>query len=206
MTIFKEENRYPEKGDKLFMEEGSSNEIAWLHKAFQEFGAYADSYQAGAMNLIDIALKKSETKDFLVYPTIFLIRHYFELRLKELVQGLNFCITQKKEFPAHHDLQTLWSDFKKLYKKIREEDTKNRFPIIDDLIKEICSVDPKSMSFRYPVDKEGIGTQKLEYVNLSNLRKIFVRVCFVFDDIALQISHYAEMTNDMLSDLYSDYY
>jgi hypothetical protein len=71
MNIFEDEIRYPRIGDKFFIEEGSSNEIAWLQKTFQDFGSYADSYQTGALNLIDNALEKQELRDYLIYPAVF---------------------------------------------------------------------------------------------------------------------------------------
>lgn len=206
MLILKEKIRYPEKNDKFFLDKGSPDEIAWLHKTFQQFGSYADSYQTGALTLIDTALANKDLRDYNIYPAVFLIRHYLELRLKELIQGLNYCKEQNKNFPTHHDLQNLWSDFKKAYSLIGENANDQRFQTIDELVKEMTSVDPISMSFRYPVDKQGEKTQKLEYVNLSNLRETFIRVCFVFDGVAMQIAHYAEMTEDMMRVVYENYW
>lgn len=206
MLILKEEIRYPQKNDKFFLDKGSPDEIAWLHKTFQQLGSYADSYQTGALTLIDTALANKDLRDYNIYPAVFLIRHYLELRLKELIQGLNNCKEQNKNFPTHHDLQNLWSDFKKAYSSIGENANDQRFQTIDELIKEMTSVDPISMSFRYPVDKQGEKTQKLEYVNLNNLRETFIRVCFVFDGVAIQIANYAEMTEDMMRDVYENYW
>lgn len=206
MLILKEEKRYPEKNDKFFLDKGSPEEIAWLHKTFQQFGSYADSYQTGAITLIDTALANKDLRDYHIYPAVFLIRHYLELRLKELIQGLNYCKEQNKNFPTHHDLQNLWSNFKNAYSSIGENANDQRFQTIDELIKEMTSVDPISMSFRYPVDKQGEKIQKLEYVNLSNLRETFIRVCFVFDGVAMQIAYYAEMTEDMMRDVYENYW
>ena len=206
MLILKEEIRYPVKNDKFFLDKGNPDEIAWLHKTFQQFGSYADSYQTGALTLIDSALSNKDLRDYNIYPAVFLIRHYLELRLKELIQGLNYCKEQNKNFPTHHDLQNLWSDFKKAYSSIGENSNDQRFQIIDELIKEMTNVDPISMSFRYPVDKQGEKTQKPEYVNLTNLRETFVRVCFVFDGVAMQIAHYTEMTEDMMRDVYENYW
>ena len=70
----------------------------------------------------------------------------------------------------------------------------------------MSSVDPISMSFRYPVDKTGQKTQKLKCVNLNNLREIFIRVCFVLDGVAMQISHFTEITEDMMRDVYQNYW
>ena len=206
MRLYKEEIRYPENGDKFFIEKGHQDEIAWLHKTFQEFGSYADSYQTGALNLIDSALLNKDFRDYHIYPVVFLIRHYLELRLKELIQGLNYCKEENKNFPTHHDIQTLWSEFKNAYSAIGEDSNDARFQVIDKLVKEMVSVDPISMAFRYPVDTVGRKTQKLEYVNLSNLRETFIRVCFVFDGVAMQIGHYVDITEEMMQEVYQNYW
>jgi len=206
MKIQGETIRYPEDGDKFFIEGGDKNEIAWLHKTFQDFGCYADSYQTGAINLIDSAISNKDLRDYHVYPAVFLIRHYLELRLKELIQGLNYCIDQSKEFPKHHDISKLWNDFKKAYLEIGENIDDARFKAIDELITEMTSIDPISMAFRYPIDKTGQKTQKLKYVNLTNLREIFIRVCFVFDGVASQIADYVDITEDMMQDVYQNYW
>lgn len=201
-----EEVRYPNNDDKFFIEDGSPEEIAWLHKTFQQLGSYADSYQIGAINLIDSGLKNENLKDYVIYPAIFLIRHYLELRLKELIQGLNYCKDQNNEFPIHHKLQNLWEDFKKAYLSIGENTNNSNFQTVDILINEMSSVDPISMSFRYPVDKLGQKSQKLQYVNLSNLKETFIRVSFVLDGVSMQIAHYVDITEEMMQDVYTNYW
>lgn len=202
MKLYDEEVRYPEKGDKFFIEEGNNDEIAWLNKSFQEFGNYADGYQTSALSLIDQALADKSVRDYHIYPAIFLIRHYLELRLKELIQGLNFCVNQTRDFPAHHQLQNLYGEFRSAYKSIGEDADSENFQIIHELINEISKVDPNSMAFRYPVNKVGEKTQVLEYVNLNNLRETFARVCFVFDGVAMLIDQYVDNKQEMLASLY----
>lgn len=126
--------------------------------------------------------------------------------MKELIQGLNYCKEQNKDFPVHHDIQTLWGEFKKTYASIGENEKDENFKVINELIKEIYYIDPISMAFRYPVDKNGEKTQKLEYVNLSNLKEVFIRVCFVFDAVAMQIAYYVDITESMMGDVYENYW
>lgn len=206
MNTLKEEIRYPEKGDKFFIEDGNPNEISLLHKAFQDFGSYADSYQSGAISIIDAALNDPELRDYNIYPAIFLIRHYIELRLKELIKGINFCNNNTNDFPIGHNIQLLWRDFKLAYISIGEDITDPRFDVVGNLIDEMSSVDPISMAFRYPVDKDGEKTQKLKSVNINNLKETFIRVGFLFDGVAMQIANYVEMTEDMMRDIYLSYY
>lgn len=203
--LFEEEVRYPENGDAFFKDTGENSEIAWLQKTFQELGSYADSYQIGAIRLLDAALKEERLRDFLIYPSVFLIRHYIELRLKELLQGLKYCSEQSKVFPTHHDIQTLWGEFKKAYASFGQNSNDERFHVIDGLIKELSNTDPISMSFRYPVDKSGNKTQKLEFINLNILRETFIRICFVLDGVFTQIAHYVDLTEDMMRHAYQDY-
>lgn len=206
MIILDENVRYPSKGDKFFIEKGIPEEISWLNKSFQGFGNYADCYQTGALNLIDMALSDKMLRDYHIYPIVFLIRHYLELRLKELNQGLNYCLKQNREFPKHHNIQNLWGEFKKSYSKIGENPKDDVFQVLDELIKEMSFFDPISMAFRYPVDKEGKKTQKLEYINLTNLKEIFIRVSFVLDGVADLISNNVEITEQLVQDVYGNYY
>lgn len=206
MKLFEEEEvRYPEEGDKFFIEEGNEAEISWLNKSFQEFGNYADGYQTSAISLIDVALADKGVRDYHIYPAIFLIRHYLELRLKELIQGLNFCNKQTREFPAHHNLQNLYGEFRAAYKIMGENPNTKDFQVIKELIDEISVVDPISMAFRYPVDKGGQKTQILEFVNLTNLRETFIRVCFVFDGVAMLVDNNVEHTHEMLESVYENW-
>ncbi len=205
MILNDEEIRYPKKGDKFFDNKGKHEEIAWLHKTFQELGSYADGYQIGAIKLLDTAILDSKNRDYLIYPIVFLIRHYLELRLKELLQGLNYCSIQTKEFSQHHRILELWTEFKKGYSAFGEQTNDESFKAIDSLIKELSNIDPISMAFRYPSDKNGNKIQKLDYVNLVTLKETFIRICFVFDGAAMQIAHYVEITEEMMSDAYGEY-
>tara|TARA_R110002072_G_scaffold125944_3_gene262499 strand:+ start:29704 stop:30327 length:624 start_codon:yes stop_codon:yes gene_type:complete len=206
MFILDEDPRYPEAGDKFFIEEGKADEIAWLNKSFQQFGNYADSYQTAALNLLNLALKDKLLRDLHLYPAVFLIRHYIELRLKELIQGLNFLLEDSQDFPTHHKLMNLYGDFKALYIKIGESPTSKDFQALDELIKELSFFDSTSMAFRYPIDKDGEKTQKLEYINLINLKETFIRVSFLFDGVAALIADRVEMKEDFIQDIYSNYF
>jgi hypothetical protein len=197
--------RYPDSGRKFFHKNGHNDEVAWLDKPLQEFGSYASSYQIGAIQLLDISLRKPRQRDYLIYPTVFLIRHYIELRLKELIQGLNFCLEYNKDYPTGHNLQTLWSSFKKKYSEIGEDINDPSFTSMDSLIAELQNIDPISMSFRYPVDKTGNKTQKLETINITELKETFIRVSYLFDAISAQLSDYVDLAGGLLGDMYDFY-
>ena len=192
-------------GDRLFIQTGS--QLAWLNQAFQGFGDFADCYQNCALTLIDGALQDRSQRDYNIYPILFLIRHYVELRLKELIQGANYLDNQSADFPTGHKLQKLWNIFKIRYSEVIEnlEPGDPVILIINDLIDEISGLDPNSMTFRYPVDFEGNRIPKPEYINLQNLRQVFISLCMVLDGMAMQISHYTDSIDDMTYEAYRYY-
>ena len=179
MILLEDPIRYPDNGRDFFHDKGSNDELAWLQKLFQEFGSYASGYQLGAIKLLDHALDEPRQRDFLVYPIVFLIRLYIELRLKELIQGLNYCQQQTKDFPSGHNIVNLWNDFKIKYQAVGESIADDSFKAMDSIIYELGNTETISMSFRYPVDKDGNKIQKLETVNLTELRKTFIRVSYM---------------------------
>jgi hypothetical protein len=206
MILLDEPIRYPDNGRTFFHDKGSNDELAWLQKLFQEFGSYASGYKLGAIKLLDHALEEPRQRDFLVYPIVFLIRHHIELRLKELIQGLNYCQQQTKDFPTGHNIVNLWNDFKIKYEAVGESIADDSFKAMDNLINELGNTDPISMSFRYPVDREGNKIQKLETVNLAELRETFIRVSYMFDGISMQIAHYVDITEGLMGEMYASNY
>ena len=53
----------------------------------RDLGGYAFEYQA-AVNLLIENMIKTRQHNFMVYPIIFLFRHYIELRLKEIILNI----------------------------------------------------------------------------------------------------------------------
>ena len=206
MILLEDPIRYPDNGRDFFHDKGSNDELAWLQKLFQEFGSYASGYQLGAIKLLDHALDEPRQRDFLVYPIVFLIRLYIELRLKELIQGLNYCQQQTKDFPSGHNIVNLWNDFKIKYQAVGESIADDSFKAMDSIIYELGNTETISMSFRYPVDKDGNKIQKLETVNLTELRKTFIRVSYMFDGISMQIDHYVDITEGLMCEMYANNY
>ncbi|CAH1002446.1 hypothetical protein LEM8419_03325 [Neolewinella maritima] len=200
--FLEEEIEFPRKDDKLFIDDGPVIYKAWLHKSFQQFGTYATSYGYAAKYLIDSIVLREEQdgKDFLVYPIVFLIRHYVELRLKELIQGLNYCNSQNYGFPSHHRIDNMWGEFKRQYREIGEKDDDDEFKAMDQIIKELSGSDPISMHFRYPVDKAGNLTQIHDYICIKNLRSTFKRLSMLLDGLSDQIDHYKDITRSLMDD------
>ncbi len=150
--------------------------INWDRHAW---GLYAMGYEEAA----DILVKnvKSDNSDLLIYPIAFLYRQAIELQLKDIIltcRGLYGF--ENEEIPKNHDLLQSWSVCKKAIEHVwpKEEDRGN-VKEVEKIIREIHTIDKKSFSFRYPVDKNNApllpqGLRQVSIKNLSNKYKIVI--------------------------------
>ena len=200
-------NELPKGQDKLFMS-GSQDWInnAVLNYTYDKFFPYADGYKEGAEKLVIDCIKGDGTKDILIYPIVFLYRQYIELRLKEIIIGLHYCLGEGNDFPKHHRIDKIWDEMVELYKRLGEDTSGEDFKNGQRLIYEFATSDPLSMTFRYPVDKEGNEHVKQTHINIRNVGEVMSRLGFFIDAISYQIAHYTDIASEMYVDLYSREY
>ena len=92
--------------------------------------------------------------DLLVYPVMFLYRHYLEISLKHILIVLRKYFEDSSTLPTHHRLNTLWGLVRSLMEKQwNSVEHVANYEAIGDRIREFHGVDELSFSFRYPVTK-----------------------------------------------------
>lgn len=135
---------------------------------------YGEGYRLASELLEKHVLEvDSSYQDFLIYPYCYLIRHYIEIRLKEIIDEVNKLI-EKPIDPSKggHDLTILWrnaQDALKIFWKDQHSDAPRQ---VSNFINELHRIDLKSECFRYPVDKKGNGT--LLGIKVINFRKLAI--------------------------------
>jgi len=150
---------YPQPGDQLFppgpasaTKRPPSVEGGWV--------ALASSYKHAADRLAHLA----DTNAALVDPTLFLYRHFLELRLK-MILGLGFIAlddgnAQKNvdDILRTHDLDLLLQKCHEVCEALRVFAEEPRllasFNASKNCIHELAAVDRGSYAFRYPIDKK----------------------------------------------------
>jgi hypothetical protein len=141
--------------------------------------------------------------DAVIYPIVFLYRHYIELSLKDIIF---LCRRLKQEgsgFPQHHNLGTLWDEAKQLLSDHYGSDTPEEMKNLDGCIDDFATHDPNSFAFRYPWDKKGNRTlQDLRHINLRNLFETMERVGSFLDCMIIDLSERLQACNEMESDGY----
>lgn len=169
-------------GSEVFTGEGSD----WHNRAQLNFThyvpwhAYVAGYKEAADRLVAGIAEGLHGQDMLVFPILFLYRHYLEVSIKELIKECQPMlgitppakpkIEQRNMAAQGHDLDGLWSYLKGLLPGI--------YPGIPDVVlEEIDRVvvafhrhDEAGDAARYPVDLSGQRT--LSGLNAINLRKL----------------------------------
>jgi hypothetical protein len=164
-------------------------------------------------------------QDFLVYPIVFLYRHYIELTLKEIIARTPYLIERdlseaEKKHLTGHRLDLLWSDFKPLSGDITKAGGWVDLPIedingIDDYIRQISEIDPDSQRLRYSHLKKGEPSlpEQLTHINLRHFGELMDRLARYLWGIDLGMSALEDMKHDYESemasyadDYYGDYY
>jgi len=87
--------------------------------------ACREGYVRGAQILVRAVGEEERDQDFLVYPIVFLYRHYVELLLKEIIKRAPYLTDRElseaeKRHLENHRLDLLWNDFKPLMKAYRK--------------------------------------------------------------------------------------
>jgi hypothetical protein len=177
----------------------------WKNSAIINWGTgkfpfYAEGYKEGAKALIVESLSKQGMNDILVYPIVYLYRQYVELRLKEVIMTTRYCNGDQKDFPAIHNISQLWAELKKEYVELGESATSDDFENANRVINEFSKIDPMSVAFRYPVDKEGNDSLKLTHLNIRNFGEVMDRLARFLDAISDHAAHYEDLTDGMNRD------
>ena len=174
------------------------------------FFLFSEGYKTAAIKLFEQLDGSAFHANFLVYPLIFLNRQFLELRLKELISGLNFAISHKYEFPNGHGLQSLWNTYKDLILQI---DSGHHSPDnatlqnVEKLIFEFNLIDPQSFSFRYPVDTSPARNPSLKITNIDllNFMTTMNKLYNFFGWQSDMVFHLIDITDDFISIMRSEY-
>lgn len=142
-----------------------------------DFWAFAKGYHLAAKTLADRLLKENGFPDYDGYPIVFLYRHAFELRLKDIIYW-STKLASFRSLPAidnklyiTHNLSELSQAATNLLLKVSPKSLLLKAPpsesdilrLTDKMRKvarEYDEIDSTSFSYRYPIDREGNPSTK----------------------------------------------
>lgn len=191
----------PSSDDNLF----SSQEDWWnnasLNWCHDGWGLYTSGYKEAADILVQRVEERNAGQDSLVYPVLFLYRQYLELEIKDLIRQSRRLQNISGDFPKHHHIGNLWNECHKLLSKISPDDSVAELKEIARLIGEFSAVDPSSMAFRYPQDKDGNPSLPgIRHINLRNVREVIGKISNILMGANAQVGEYLSIKQDMESE------
>lgn len=191
-----ERTELPQPGDSLFSQEGTIENVACVNFSSEGWIGYVGGYLRGADALADMALNIRGKRDYLVYPAIFLYRHYVELQLKHLFLLLLDHEERSESLPKTHCLRNLWGIVRKGLQEV--DDQPGLFDAVEGMIHEFQTLDPRSDAFRYPVNPSGNASlpRTLRHLNLEQLRNSMEKLAGFFDAATFMVESQTTMRDE----------
>jgi len=167
------------------------------------WSVYATGYRDAADIVANWVQTGGRHQDFLVYPIIYLYRHYLELRIKQLIfEARDLKEDRDPSTPDTHDIAKLWNVCRTLlegeplsYRMGRDAGMAD----VELVVSEMKTHDPDSSAFRYPYGKPKRKTQKrtpllagLKEVNLVSLGELMESAGDFLDGVEMHIDHLRE--------------
>lgn len=169
--------------------------LSWYDDHFE---LYVTGYKASADALVEKVLCRKGSADNLVFPIVFLYRHYLELRLKSFIAlGKKMKIIDSGVVFSH-SLSELWPASKSvILSAISDKKDHELVDNIKRVIDEFIAVDKASTAFRYNKRKDGTNSVgAIECINLKLLSDVIGGVADVFEGVFSQLTEEAIHRND----------
>lgn len=198
-------NDYPQKGDKLFISVPAEGK--WLPSGIEDIFKISEGYRMSADSLYQ-EIKKGEwiNKQYLSCTMVFAFRQFLEVRLKELIYAGKRELFNEPNFKTTHNLETLFQSYlEEVLLKIYPDFDKEMISIVNGLIHEFNFIDPKSMSFRYPVDTNLLPNFSMQNFDIDNFKVVMDRLSNFFD-WQLEIVQELENYNSEMASEYASYF
>lgn len=170
---------------RLFKEAKDWVNDAMLHRSRDKWLHFSVGYKRAYEVLMEKLLEDNSDIDFLIYPLLYMRRHYLELMFKEIIVLGSDLNNAPIEAPKdNHDLMRLWNQSQVIIKKFQGDNYNEPSQKISNKIKEFHNTDLHSQSFRYPIDKKGDDNlDSLERINIRNFRDEFNEVEYYLEGI-----------------------
>jgi hypothetical protein len=154
-AILDSDFRWPLPDDKPFSVSDDPYDNATISEdGFARLALMMKGYKRAADLMVEAAAADIWSRDILVFPIIFNYRQFLELSLKYQIATFGPAVGVEPNWTSH-DLAKLWGEFLEVSELFGTEDPDEVDPVVEGIILEFAKIDPKSYSYRYPVDRKG---------------------------------------------------
>lgn len=151
---------------------------------------YIEGYFLGARLLRLDTSRPNVSKVALIYPTAFLYRHYFELRLKRLLTLSCKLLDQIPTFnlTKNHCLRKIWEELKPLIPKIDIDFGPEETALVEKAVGDIDTLDESSTAFRYARNKKDApNLESLKDFDLEHLGETMHDIHWALESLAFTL-------------------
>jgi hypothetical protein len=188
---FSESFPLPSPNDSFLTLQGDYYNNSCFFDWSKTLGLYAFGYKEAADVLVRNIVKRNAGQDLLVYPVMFLYRHYLELEIKNLIFLCNHYQDNTANFSTIHGIDQLWGTCNKLLSEIFPNESITERKETTRLINEFSKIDSNSMAFRYPHNKDGkTPLLNISKINLHNVQDVMEKISNLFSGAEAQIGEY----------------
>ena len=153
--LLSSEIRWPTRGDKPFVVSDDPFDNANIaDNVFTRLVLMMSGYKEAADLMVNSAASDRSKRDTLIFPIIFNYRQFLQLALKYQLAVYGPRVGIQPNWNTH-DLAALWSGFLAMLENYGTEDPDKADPVVGEIILEFAKIDPRSYSYRYPVDRNG---------------------------------------------------
>lgn len=173
---------WPTEGDDPFKLTASARQLmACLNFTHDEpWYGIAEGFKMIADLAVAHIEQTGHDQDFLVYPIVFSYRHYLEVMLKQLIRDARRLLDEEGGVPATHNLDALWDTAQPLL--LKHTDDPATYGNVRTSLGRFNELDPRSDSFRYPVDKKGkTHLEGVKNIDLGQVRAVVERLSGFLD-------------------------
>lgn len=172
--------------EKLFkgdLPDWQNNSCPHWYASSNNWSLIAEGYKNAAGKLVELVISRKAIPDEMLYPVLFLYRHYIELRLKEIIQLGNRIATGNWDASHGHDLNSLWDKVEPVLRDKVSGMTDEEIKAIGNIIKQLQEVDTQNAEvFRYPKTTKGkVSLEDLSHINLRHVRDVINEVAWILD-------------------------
>jgi hypothetical protein len=173
---------------------------------------YQEGYRYAGRILADHIIE-GERESFLVFPIVFLYRHYVELQFKRLIPegaflfNRSLSVQDRALLAKSHRLDQLWELLKPILQSasLKTDDIE----AIDSYVRQIHAMDELSFSFRYPTTTTGepsIDKKKPPYINIGVFAKCMERLPSYLYGLGEMFREWYQVKCEMEAEARSQYY
>lgn len=186
----KELSSWPVKGDQLFKPGIRDWSNACLNFTSNQFSLYATGYKRAGDLLAEHIARTNSNQDILIYPIAFLYRQYLELQLKDIIIKGNALLDIQESYPKDHRLDIIWAKCRKIIENLKDFDSvREEIEATEEYIQQFSKIDPYSMAFRYPTDKENKSSlPDINHISIMNLKNIISGIANFLDATGMILS------------------